>query len=130
RRDNGCRRGRACIGRNLPPLAAQRLWPCARDGVQRARPFGGWHRLTGEFALRSGTRLFARRPLQITSHEASLGPIHGGAAYANAHGDLLVAGPASAASKICARLSLRDACLPPLSSALSSVRSIWLSSTR
>src|ERR1700677_5225704 len=38
--------------------------------------------------------------------------------------------PASAASKICARLSLRDACLPPLSSALSSVRSIWLRSTR
>jgi hypothetical protein len=38
--------------------------------------------------------------------------------------------PASAASKICARLSLRDACLPPLSSALSSMRSTWLSSTR
>jgi hypothetical protein len=36
--------------------------------------------------------------------------------------------PASAASKICARLSLRDACLPPLSSALSSVCSTWLSS--
>src|ERR1700693_5489451 len=30
--------------------------------------------------------------------------------------------PASAASKICARLSLRAACLPPLRSALSSVR--------
>src|ERR1700751_5204310 len=38
--------------------------------------------------------------------------------------------PASAASKICARLSLRDACLPPLSSALRSVRSLWLSSSR
>jgi hypothetical protein len=32
--------------------------------------------------------------------------------------------PASAASKICARLSLRDAWLPPLSSALSAVRSV------
>lgn len=30
--------------------------------------------------------------------------------------------PPSAARKICARLSLRDACLPPLSTALSSVR--------
>jgi len=38
--------------------------------------------------------------------------------------------PASAASKIWARLSLRDACLPPLSSALRSLRSTWLSSTR
>src|SRR3979409_1820340 len=38
--------------------------------------------------------------------------------------------PASAASKICARLSLRAACLPPLSSALSSMRSSWLSSPR
>src|SRR4029077_13818439 len=38
--------------------------------------------------------------------------------------------PASAASKICARLSFRDRCWPLRSSALSSVRSIWLSSTR
>jgi len=38
--------------------------------------------------------------------------------------------PASAASKICARLSLRAACLPALRSAVSSARSVWLSSTR
>src|SRR5215831_11203372 len=38
--------------------------------------------------------------------------------------------PASAASKICARLSLRAACRPPLRRALSSSRSVWLSSTR
>src|SRR5215831_12391392 len=37
--------------------------------------------------------------------------------------------PASAASKICARLSLRTACRPPPSRALSSSRSVWLSST-
>src|ERR1700675_3143546 len=36
--------------------------------------------------------------------------------------------PASAASKICARLSLRAACLPALRSAVSSPRSAWLSS--
>src|SRR5207248_502974 len=38
--------------------------------------------------------------------------------------------PASAASRICARFSLRAAHLPPLSSAFSSSRSPWLSSTR
>jgi len=38
--------------------------------------------------------------------------------------------PASTASKICARLSLRAACLPPFRSAVSSPRSAWLSSTR
>src|SRR5215203_3719847 len=38
--------------------------------------------------------------------------------------------PASAASRTCARLSLRAACLPPLSSLSSSPRSSWLSSTR
>src|SRR5450432_89018 len=38
--------------------------------------------------------------------------------------------PASAASKICARFSVRAACLPPLSIAVSSSRSAWLNSTR
>src|ERR1700693_416379 len=38
--------------------------------------------------------------------------------------------PASAARRICARLSLRAACRPPLKSAVSSLRSDWLSSTR
>src|SRR5450631_2918096 len=38
--------------------------------------------------------------------------------------------PASAASRICARLSLRAACLPPLSIAVSSARSVSFSSTR
>src|SRR6266699_2018554 len=38
--------------------------------------------------------------------------------------------PASAASKICARLNLRAACLPPLRSAVSAPRSAWLRSIR
>src|SRR5258708_15804322 len=38
--------------------------------------------------------------------------------------------PASAASKMCARLSLRAACLAPLRSAASSARSAWSRSTR
>jgi len=38
--------------------------------------------------------------------------------------------PASAANRICARLSLRAACLPPLSSATKWSRSAWLSVTR
>jgi len=38
--------------------------------------------------------------------------------------------PASLASRICARFSLRTACLPPLSMVWISVRSVSLSSTR
>ena len=38
--------------------------------------------------------------------------------------------PASAASRIWARLSLREACVPPLSKALNWSRSAWLRSTR
>ncbi|MHC2567723.1 hypothetical protein ACVMH6_000051 [Rhizobium leguminosarum] len=38
--------------------------------------------------------------------------------------------PASAASSICIRLSRRTGCLPPLTKARSSSRSIWLRSTR
>lgn len=93
---------------------------------------GGRHQqgffLSGEFAFRSGTRLFAQRPLQIAFHEASLDTVEPLTPTLLATSSSLV--PASAASKICARLSLRDACLPPLSSALSSVRSIRLSPTR
>src|SRR5262249_52612791 len=38
--------------------------------------------------------------------------------------------PASAANRICARFSLRAACLPPLNSAFSCSRSVWLSPIR
>jgi hypothetical protein len=105
--------------------------------VQRARPFGGLAQAVATSKASSlpvslcsapGTRLFAQRPLPIAFHEASLGPVHGRAAHADALCDLLVAGPGIGGQKNCARLSFRDACLPPLSSDLSSARSIWLSS--
>jgi hypothetical protein len=49
--------------------------------------------LARELAFRPGTLLLAQRPFQIAFHEAALGPVHGRAAHADAHGDLLVAGP-------------------------------------
>ncbi len=49
--------------------------------------------LAREFTFRSRTRLVAQRPLQIAFHEASLGPVHGRAAHADAPRDLLVTGP-------------------------------------
>jgi hypothetical protein len=58
------------------------------------------------------------RRLQVADDKAALGPVYGGPAHANADRDRLVAvAPASAASKICTRLSLRAECLPPLKSA-------------
>ena len=47
--------------------------------------------LAGELALRPGARLFAQRPLQITFHEAPLGPVHRGAAYCHRAGNLFIA---------------------------------------
>ena len=80
--------------------------------------------LAGKLTVRAGPRLFAQRRLQIAEYEAALGPIDG----RSTHSDALAS--ASAASKICARLSLRAACLPPFRSALSWSRSVWFSSTR
>jgi hypothetical protein len=61
----------------------------------------------------SGARFLAQRPLQVAFDEPPLGPVHRRAADPDAAGDLLVADPASAASRICARLSFRAACSPP-----------------
>src|SRR5436305_1523059 len=65
----------------------------------------------------AGARLFALRALEIALHESSLGPVHRRPAHPDGGGDLVVVTPASAASRICARLSFRAACLPPLRSA-------------
>ena len=58
---------------------------------------GGRHQqgffLARELAFRPGALLLAQRPFLIAFHEAALGPVHGRAAHADAHGDLLVAGP-------------------------------------
>ena len=77
---------RAC--QQLKRPAGTALWGAGTGGRHQQGFF-----LAGEFALRSGTRLFAQRPLQIAFHKASLGPIYGRAAHANAPDDLFVAGP-------------------------------------
>ena len=74
--------------------------------------------------------LFAQRPFQIAFHEAPFGPetvVRPTPTLVAISSSLT---PASAASKICARLSLRAACLPPLRRIVSSARSVWLISTR
>jgi hypothetical protein len=81
--------------------------------------------LAGKLPVRPGARL---RRLQVAEHEAALGSMDGRFAPTLRAISSSVA-PASAASKICARLSLRTARLPPLRSAVSSQRSVWLSST-
>jgi hypothetical protein len=84
----------------------------------------------GELAVGSRTRFFAERRLQVADHQAALGPRDGRAAYPDAPRDLLVTGAGIRSQQICARLSLRVACRPPLKRPLSSSRSVWLSSTR
>lgn len=59
---------RACQQLERPARTA--LWGTGTGGRHQQGFF-----LAGEFALRSGARLFAQRPLQIAFHEASLGPI-------------------------------------------------------
>src|SRR6516165_9086945 len=113
--------------------------PASRSSVQRARPFGGAAQAVATsrasslpVSLRSApgrcSSLSARSRLPSTKRRLvrytvePLTPTPMAISSSPA--------PASAASKIWARLSLRDACLPPLSSALRSLRSTWLSSTR
>jgi len=114
-----------------------------RAGQQVQRPAGAafrWAR-TGschqegflfaqELASRSGARLFGQRRLQVAFNKAARGPYTVEPPTPTLVAMISSLAPASAASKICARLSLRAACLPPLRSAVSLLRSAWLSSTR
>lgn len=112
--------------------------PASSLSVQRARPFGGLaqavatSKASSFVSLRSApgriSSLSARSRLPSTKRRLVRYTVKPLTPTLLAISSSLV--PASAASKICARLSFRDACLPPLSSALSSVHSIWLSSTR
>ena len=111
-------------------LARQALMPGELDhgvGQQFKRPAGATlgrvcasrrHQqgffLAGELALRPRTRILAQCPFQIAFHEAALGPVHGGTAHRHRTRNLFMLWPASAASKIWARLSLRAARLPLL----------------
>jgi hypothetical protein len=65
--------------------------------------------LAAQLAFSPAARLFAQRPLQVALHEPPLGSVDRRTAHADAGGDLFVADAASAASRICARLSLRAA---------------------
>lgn len=102
--------------------------------VQRLRPVGGLaHAVATSRASSLPVSLRScaahrdaapQGPIEIAFHEAAYGPIDGGRPYSDGPGNLLVA-----AADV-GRQSLRAACLPPLSIAVSSSRSAWPNSTR
>jgi hypothetical protein len=109
------------------------------SSVQRARPAGGFEQAVATsrasslpVSLRSapgrGSSLSARSRLPNTKRRLVRYTVEQPTPTLVAIASSLA--PASAASKICARLSLRAACLPPLNIAVSSSRSDWLNSIR
>jgi hypothetical protein len=79
-------------------------------------------------AVCSRARLFAERRLQVAKHAAALGPIAGRAVHSDAPRDLLVAGTGVSSQQNLRAFELARR-MPPLRSALSSLRSVWPSST-
>ncbi len=124
-RSFSARRRRTVSRDRLSCSVSLTISPASNSRVQRARPVrwlgaGGRHQqrllLAAQLARRSGPRLLAQRSLQIASDEAPLGPVNRRAARTRRWWrSLRQLAPASAARRICARLSLRAACLPPLS---------------
>ena len=99
--------------------------PADRKSLQRVQPTGGLEQGRGygqgllfarELALRARARLLAQRQFQVAEHKAALGSVDGRAAHPNNGAISSSLAPVSAASKICARLTLRTACLPPFKS--------------
>src|ERR1700687_1718270 len=120
-----------------------------RPGQQLQRPApaalgrvgaGGRHQqrllLARELAFRAGARLLAERGSSLSAASSFSSTkrrlvrytVDPPTATLMAMSSSLI--PASAAKRICARLSLRAACLPALSRALSSSRSSLLNATR
>src|SRR6202047_803710 len=108
--------------------------PASNSRVQRARPFGGLAQAVATskasslpVSLRSapgrGSSLSARSRLPSTKRRLVRYTVDPPTPTLAAISSSLT--PASAASRICARLSFRAGCLPPLGSAPSSLRSYW-----
>ena len=113
--------GGASISENARPVDGNRLFGRRPDQIVRRLETSGafMHRGVLVAAL-----------LATTFDEATFGPVHRRTANADAQGDVLIAHTRVGSHQICARFALRAACLPPLSSPLSSSRSAWLRSTR
>ena len=105
----------------LDHRVGQQLQGPARTPLGRTGA-GGRHQkrflLARQLAVRAAARLFAERGLQIAFDEAPLGPYTVDPPTATPIAISSSLAPTSAASSICARLSLRAACLPPLSKAV------------
>src|SRR5260370_30089830 len=130
---------RRTVSRDRPPCSVSlTICPASNSNVRRGRPVGG---LEQAFATRSasslpvslrrapggGSSLSAAARLPSTKRRLVRYTVESPTATLATIASSLA--PPSAASRICARLSLRTACLPPLSSASTSARSAWFNST-
>src|SRR5215471_7200352 len=113
--------------------------PANNSRVQRARPSGGFEQAVATSSASSlpvslraapgrGSSLSAASRLPSTKRRLVRYIVDSPMARLVAIASSLT--PESAARRICARFSLRAACLPPLSNAVSCSRSFWSSSTR
>jgi hypothetical protein len=111
----------------------------SQQRVQRARPSGGFEQAVAtsnasslQVSLRAapgrGSSLSAASRLPSTKRRLVRYIVEPAMARLVAIASSLT--PESAASRICARFSLRAACVPPLRSAVNCSRSLWSSSTR
>src|SRR5258708_164695 len=138
-RSFSARRGRT-VSRDSPACSVNlTISPASNSNVQRARPAGGLAQAVATsrasslpLSLRAppgrGSSLSAASRLPSTKRRLVRYTVEPPTPTVLAISSSPA--PASAASRICARFSLRAACLPPLSSVSSSVRSASLSSTR
>src|SRR5258707_10386522 len=133
-------RRRRTVSRDSSPCSVSlTISPASNSNVQRARPAGGLAQAVATsrasslpLSLRAppgrGSSLSAASRLPSTKRRLVRYTVEPPTPTVLAISSSPA--PASAASRICARFSLRAACLPPLSSVSSSVRSASLSSTR
>ena len=138
-RSLSARRRRTVSRDRLSCAVSLTISPASSSSVQRARPAGGFEQAVATsrasslpVSLRSapgrGSSLSARSRLPSTNRRLVRYTVEPPTPTLVAISSS--ATPASAASRICARLSLRAACLPPLRRALSSSRSYWVKVTR
>ena len=83
-----------------------------------------------ELTACSEARHFAERRPQVAEHEALLGPVHSRAANAHADRDVVIAGARVGGQQNLRPFEPARCVLAALRSAVSSLRSVWLSSTR
>ena len=133
-------RRRRTVSRDRPACSVSlTISPVSSSSVQRARPAGGLEQAVATNSASSlpvslraaparGSSLSAASRLPSTKRRLVRDTVEPPTPTLRTISSSPT--PTSAASRICARFNFRAPCLPPLSSAPSSPRSAWLSSTR